>query len=62
MGNKDYPTIGDKRMKLTSDMKHDICRGYLVGVSVSDIAEAYSISTQTVYRVLKQNNIKTQKK
>ena len=47
------PRLDDKRFKLTEDMKLEIWNGYLVGVSVSDIAESMGLSKQTVYRVLR---------
>jgi len=51
---KKEPRLDDKRFKLTEDMKLEIWNGYLVGVSVKDIAESMGLSKQTVYRVLKQ--------
>lgn len=50
---KKEPRLDDKRFKLTEDMKLEIWNGYLVGVSVSDIAESMGLSKQTVYRVLR---------
>lgn len=50
---KKEPRLDDKRFKLTEDMKLEIRNGYLVGVSVADIAESMGLSKQTVYRVLR---------
>lgn len=50
---KKEPRLDDKRFKLTEEMKLEIWNGYLVGVSVSDIAESMGLSKQTVYRVLR---------
>lgn len=52
MGKKEIK-LDDKRIKLTEQMKLEIRNGYLVGVSVADIAESMGLSKQTVYRVLR---------
>lgn len=52
MGKKEIK-LDDKRVKLTEQMKLEIRNGYLVGVSVADIAESMCLSKQTVYRVLR---------